>query len=141
MPDLLIFIQNHQMLFLGLAIVLVALVTIEFMKIRRGNNQILPQEAIKLINHENAVVVDIRDGDVFSKGHIINAISLPLSEIQTKHKKLDKFKSNPILIICSNGTESLSAVDSLAKLGYDTRIISGGIRGWKDAEMPLVKGN
>jgi rhodanese-related sulfurtransferase len=141
MQDIFIFIQHHWLLSIAFTIVLLALLALEFIKIKRGTLQVSPQEAILLINHENAVVVDVRALDAYINGHIINAISLPLSEIETKHKKLDKFKTNPILITCAAGLESSAAADSLTKHGFNVRVLAGGMRSWKDAEMPLVKGN
>jgi len=141
MQDILLFIQHHALLSATFVIVLIALIFLELIRAKRGTLQITPQQAILLINHENAVVVDVRSLDTFFAGHILGAVSLPLAELETRLNKLEKFKSNPIVITCATGLESPAAAASLLKHGFKVRVLSGGIRGWKEADMPLVKGN
>ncbi|MEO8401877.1 MAG: rhodanese-like domain-containing protein [Gammaproteobacteria bacterium] len=141
MQDIQLFIQNHLMLCLGLAIVLVILVIVEFIKIKRGGNRLTPAKMTQLINHEKAVIIDVRAQDAFLSGHIVGAISLPLSDIKNKMKKIEKFKSQPVVIICAAGTESSRAAAILTQEGFNNvQTLNGGIRAWRDAELPLVKG-
>lgn len=141
MQDIFLFIQHHPVLSVAFVVVLLALMILEFIKLRRGTQEITPQQAIFLINHENAAVVDVRSLDVFITGHIVDAISLPLSELETKQKKLEKFKSKPIVIVCATGIESSTAAAMLIKHGFDARVLAGGLRRWKEADLPLIKGN
>ena len=62
-------------------------------------------------------------------------------QLKVKPKKLEKFKSSPIIVTCATGIESPAAAASLVKHGFDAKVLSGGLRGWKEAELPLVKGN
>jgi rhodanese-related sulfurtransferase len=83
--------------------------------------------------------VDIRASSLYSDGHIIGSVSLPLSDLKEKISKLDKFKTQPIVIACASGVESSRASDLLKDKGFDVRILSGGIRAWTEASLPLVK--
>lgn len=139
MQDFLQFIQQHWALSAALVVVLVLLIIVEFIKLKCGAIRISPAQAIQLINRENAMVVDIRSPEAFVTGHIVDAISLPYPELEKKYKKLEKFKSQPIVITCATGLESPRAAELLMKYGFKTHVLNGGIRGWKDAEMPLVK--
>jgi len=145
MQDILLFVNHHLALFSALAIILVILVILEFIKIQRGASRLTPAEVIRSINHEKAVVIDIRSLDAFKSGHITGAISLPLNDLKnadlkTKTKKIEKFKSQPIIIACATGADSAKAAALLAQQGFQTQLLNGGLRAWRDAEMPLVKG-
>ncbi len=144
MQDIILFIQRHTTLALALAlafsIILIILLIVEFLRLKRGSNQISPAQLTHLINHKNAVIVDIRQTDAFTTGHIVDAISLPLKDLANKMKKIEKFKSQPIVLICAAGLESQRGATILVKEGFDVFILAGGIRAWQTAELPLIKG-
>lgn len=139
MQDILSFIQNHWMLSIVLVIIFVLLLIIELIRNKQGARRISPQEATQLINHQDAVLVDLRSTDAFKTGHIVGAISIPFAELENKSKKLEKYKSKPIILVCATGVESARATSMLMKTGLTALILAGGIRSWRDAEMPLVK--
>jgi rhodanese-related sulfurtransferase len=139
MQDLIQFLQQHWTLSLPLAIILILLMVLEFIKQRTSATQISPARLTLLVNHAKATVVDIRSPSQYSEGHIVNAISMPYAELSEKSKKLEKFKANPIIIVCANGLESPKAATTLAKQGLNISILNGGIRAWRDANMPLTK--
>jgi rhodanese-related sulfurtransferase len=140
MQDISLFIHHHSMLSLALAAVLALLIIVELMRMKRNTNQISPTAATTLINHQNAVVVDLRNTDAFVKGHIVDAISLPFKDINDKYKKIEKFKSQPIVLVCSTGIESPRAETLLTQKGFNVFILAGGIRAWQTADLPLIKG-
>lgn len=141
MQDFILFMQRHLLLTLGLIIIAFLLTILEFIKIKRKTSQLSPQQAVQLINHENAIVVDIRTLEGYNSGHIVDAVSLPFSELNDKIKKLEKSKTQPIIVVCEMGKESIQAVTLLGQKGF-ARVYSleGGLRAWKLADLPLVKG-
>ncbi len=139
MQDILSFIQNHWMLGIALVIIFVLLLAIEWIRNKQGARRISPVEATQLINRQEAVLVDLRPADAFKTGHIVGAISIPFAELENKSKKLEKYKSKPIILVCAAGLESARATSILMKIGLSAFILAGGIRGWRDADMPLVK--
>ena len=139
MQDFLSFIQHHWLPSAALVFVFALLCIIEYIRGQRGAKRVSPTELTRLINHEKGVVVDIRSKDAYLNGHIVGAISIPLDELQSKYKKLEKFKSQPIVLVCAAGLESPKAASLLAKQGVNVLILAGGIRGWRDADMPLAK--
>ncbi len=140
MQDILLFTQHHYWLLLALSAVLILLIVLEFFKQKNASHGLSPLKATHLINHDNAVVIDVRSTDAFAKGHIVNAISLPASDIQQKTGKLEKHKSNPLILVCATGTDSTRIANQLLQQGYTTHFLSGGLRTWTDANLPLVKG-
>lgn len=140
MQDILSFVNHHLLLFTALAIILVILIILEFIKLKRGATRLSPARVTHLMNHSKGIVIDIRTPEAFATGHVTGAISLPLSDLKTKIKKIEKFKSQPIVIICATGADSPAAASLLAEQGFQTYMLNGGIRAWRDAEMPLIKG-
>ena len=140
MQDIIPFINNHLMLVSATAFVLLLLLFMEFIKLKQSASRLTPAQAIRAINHQKAVIIDIRSPDAFSTGHITDSVSLPLPDLNNKIKKIEKFKSQPIVLVCATGVDSSKAAASLAQHGFHAHILNGGIRAWRDADMPLVKG-
>lgn len=140
MQDIILFMQQHWTLSLGLIVVLVLLILLEFIKQQHGAKNLTPAQATQLINRENAQVIDVRDADAYLKSHIIGAISLPLKDVEEKYKKIEKFKNQPIIIACGTGAESQRAATLLTQKGFNVQILGGGLRAWREADLPVVKG-
>lgn len=139
MQNFLIFIENHWLLTLAFLVIFFMIVAVEFIRAKRGVQQISPREATRLMNHQNAVIIDLRSNEAFAAGHIVGAISQPFADLPNKIKKLEKYKSQPIILVCAAGLESQRAAKLLSAEQIPSHILAGGIRGWQDAEMPLVK--
>lgn len=139
MQDIMTFLQTHWALSTALIVVLLLLILIELIKQKRGGMRLSPAQVTRLINHENAVIIDVRNSDAYAKGHIIGAISIPLKDLNDKNKKIEKYKSQPIVLVCGTGAESLNAVPLLAKQGFNVSLLQGGLRAWQDANLPIIK--
>ncbi|HSW94491.1 MAG TPA: rhodanese-like domain-containing protein [Gammaproteobacteria bacterium] len=139
MQDILLFVNHHLMLFSALAVILVLLITLEGIKLKRGATRLSPARVTWLINHAKAVVIDIRTPDAFLTGHIAGAISLPAVELKTGLKKIEKFKAQPIVLTCATGTDSPASATFLTTQGFQVHILNGGIRAWREADLPLIK--
>lgn len=140
MQEIILFINQNHMLVAAFIAVLVLLMIIELIRQKQGATRISPQMATHLINHKEAAIVDIRNTEAYLTGHIAGSISIPLAELTNKYKKLEKYKSQPVIVVCPLGIESKNAADLLKKNGFHSvSILAGGIRGWKDADMPLIK--
>lgn len=140
MQDILLLLQHHTTLSTALIIALILLTILEFIKSKNSAHRLTPAAATQMINHKNATILDVRAKDIFNAGHIVDAISIPLAELDSKYKKLEKAKNHPIIIVCATSVESTRAAAILTKHGYTTHILAGGMRSWKDADMPIVKG-
>lgn len=141
MQDILLFLQAHWQLTSALVIVLALLVIVEFIKGAQKTSQLSTTRATTLINHQNAIVVDVRSTDAYANGHIISALSLPLSDFNDKLKKIEPFKSQPIIVVCATGNDAAQAAKTLKQRAFtEVYVLAGGIRAWKEAGMPLIKG-
>jgi rhodanese-related sulfurtransferase len=100
-----------------------------------------PTEAVILINREHALVLDVRNPDEFSGGHIADARNIPLSELATRLGELEAAKDKPLLVNCQGGVRSASACAVLKKAGFGKLFnLDGGINAWNQANLPVVKG-
>jgi len=105
-----------------------------------GAASVNPSEAITLINHENAVVLDVRTASEFSEGYILNAVHIPQPSLPNHIKKLDKYRSKPIIAACRSGSRSARACATLRKHGFERVYnLSGGITNWQSAGLPLMR--
>lgn len=74
---------------------------------------------------ENDVfIIDVRNKSMYDKGHIGNAINIPLESLLNNLDKLDKNKT--IYIHCQVGITSYNACCKLKALGYDVCNVMGG---------------
>ena len=120
---------------------LVVIVLLLSFKHGGGSRKISPLELPKLQNRESAVVVDICEAEAFRKGHIAQAINLPLAQIKDKIVKLNKYKDKPIIVACQNGNQSAKAVSILRSNEFtQLYILEGGLAAWRKENLPLVKG-
>lgn len=139
MQDITLFLQHHWMLSTAVVAVLILLTILEFIKGKTSTKRLSPQRAVQLMNHENAVIVDVRNPEAFANGHIVGSISLPFRDLETSHKKVEKFITAPIIVVCATGQDSQRAANALEKKGYNTYLLENGLRAWQQADMPLVK--
>ncbi|MDM0015989.1 rhodanese-like domain-containing protein [Variovorax saccharolyticus] len=108
----------------------------------RGANagSLSAQGAVQLINRERAVVVDVREPEEFAAGHVTGAKNVPLSQLEQKLPGAVKNKSLPLLLVCASGSRAQRAVAMAKKLGYEqAQAVAGGLKSWKEANLPLEK--
>ena len=139
MQELTTFISNHPILSVSALCVFALVVIVELIRAKQSSARITPLQTTRMMNHDNAIVIDIRPSDLYRKGHIIDAVSLVLKDNKEIPKKLEKYKIKPIIIVCQNGVESQKLASMLLKHGYNAYSLTGGIRAWDQADMPLVK--
>ena len=97
-------------------------------------------EAVSLINHHDAVVLDVREDREVAGGVIHGARHIPLGQLQTRLVELEKFRTRPVIVNCRSGHRSLNACVLLHKQGFEkVHNLSGGITAWQQANMPLEK--
>jgi rhodanese-related sulfurtransferase len=110
--------------------------------IRRGTGgaSISTLQATLLINQQNALVLDVRDGAEYEKGHVLNARHIPMGELAARAAEIEKYKGKPVIVICESGNRSDKAAATLRKQGFEQAVtLSGGIGAWRQAGLPLDK--
>jgi rhodanese-related sulfurtransferase len=102
-----------------------------------GINQVGPQEAVLLFNHEDALVLDVREQSEWADGHIGKARHIPLGQLKTRLTELEKYKDKPIVVVCRSGNRSGSACGAMKKAGFEKMYnLAGGMMAWEQAGLP-----
>ena len=134
------FASNHALLSAAFVMVLGLLANNEFSLLTRGFNDISPTEVTRLMNHETAVILDIRAVAENRKGHIIDSKHIPTEELSGRLDELDKHKQDHIIAYCRSGNRSIAACKILKKSGFENVYnLGGGILAWEDAKLPVTK--
>lgn len=135
------FIGNHPIMVGAFALLLVVLIITEIGRFRRGFREISTQEAVLLINRQNAGVLDVSAIAEFNKSHIVGAQHLALSQIQASNGQLMKLKDRPLLVYCRNGISSTQAALQLVSLGLGpVSVLRGGMAQWQADKQPVTSG-
>lgn len=74
---------------------------------------------------EELQLIDVREVDEFTAGHISGAQNLPLSTLPENYRELDK--QIPYHIICQKGGRSARACEFLEAKGYQVTNVEGGV--------------
>ena len=136
------FIANNWHLFAALVVISLL---IGFDTVRRGGGgggQVSAVQLPQFINHENAVVVDVCEAEEFSRGHIPNAINIPLKELTNQLGQLEKFKTKerPIVLSCQSGQRAGRAATLLRKNEFKrVYVLGGGLAAWEKENLPLER--
>lgn len=108
--------------------------------IKENAKGLTPQNAVQLINRERAVLIDVSDAEEFAAAHAKGAKNIPLKELDAKLGSIIKKKETPIVFMCPIGKRSATAATAAIKLGYaGAQSLSGGLRAWRDANLPIEK--
>jgi rhodanese-related sulfurtransferase len=138
MDRILEFTSNHMLLVTGLMISFFVLIFSELRRKASGLVAIGPTEAVTLINGD-AAVVDLRNAESFSRGHIVNAKNIPFDEFDSRKDSLST--SKPLIAVCDSGINSNKAVATLRQSGFESAYgLKGGMNAWSQAGLPVVTG-
>lgn len=136
------FIGNHLFLVTLFVSLLILLSWNLFGSSVSGIRQITPAELVRLMNREEAVVLDIRSPEEFNKGHILDAVNLPAQEIEGRKEELVDYKERTLVVYCNLGNTS-TRIGRLLKLDGFGKVygLKGGIQAWQGGNLPLTRNN
>ena len=142
MQEIMQFVGRHPVLSIAWIALLGAVVFTTFKGLMSKVKVITRGEATRLINKEDAVVVDIRTRDDYRKGHIASSINLLPSDIKNGNlAELEKHKAQPVIVVCATGTTSRASAELLNKAGFERVFtLKEGISGWSGENLPLARG-
>ena len=106
----------------------------------RGVKEVGIAEALQLINHKNALILDVREEKEFNTGHILNAMLIPLGKFRERIGELERYREQPIVVVCRSGQRSTAACVLLGKQSFSLVYnLAGGMLAWQKANLPLEK--
>ena len=104
-----------------------------------GANKVSATQLPMLQHRQSAVIVDVRNKEEYATGHIAESIHLPVDDLENSLKKLNKYKSKPVVLVCQSGTRAGKASAILKKNDFENLyVLDGGIAAWTKENMPLT---
>jgi rhodanese-related sulfurtransferase len=104
-----------------------------------GAGAVSTAEAVRLINREKGVLVDVSEPTEFAASHAAGARNVPLAQVGAS-KDIPSNKQLPILVLCPSGSRAGRAAAQLRKAGYDKAVaVAGGTKAWGEAQLPMAK--
>lgn len=96
-----------------------------------GYQQISQEDAKQMMDHQEVIVLDVREQHEYDAGHIPGAVLLPVGSIKkdTAEAVIPSLDS-AVLVYCHSGNRSKTAAAALANLGYSQVFEFGGINTW-----------
>jgi rhodanese-related sulfurtransferase len=106
----------------------------------RGIKEVDHLAALQLLNHKNALMLDVREQSEYAAGHVLNSKLIPVGKLKERIGELEKYRERPVVVICRSGQRSASACAFLGKQGFSQAYnLDGGIIAWQKANLPLEK--
>lgn len=102
---------------------------------QRGSQALSPEAFEAAANETDALILDVREAQVFAKGFVPNAINIGLDgQFASWVGTLITDLKQPILLVTHAGKEE-EAITRLARVGYDNCIghLNGGFEAWKQS--------
>lgn len=116
---------------------------------RRRIQEIKPDDLDEMIeNHDDLLIVDVREPHEYAAGHIPGALSVPrgllegAADLEFKHRNdtLSQARARTVVTYCQSGGRSALAADTLQQMGFDkAHSLSGGLDLWQAEGMAVVK--
>jgi rhodanese-related sulfurtransferase len=102
--------------------------------------EVSTHEATRMMNRDNALLLDVREDKALGGARLPNAVHVPLSQLAARVNELAKWSSRPVIVYCELGKGGRAAVSLLSRNGFaDVHLLQGGFRAWKDAGLPVQK--
>ncbi|VAW64119.1 hypothetical protein MNBD_GAMMA11-3099 [hydrothermal vent metagenome] len=140
MAQLTEFAGNNLVLVAALLVIAALIIKIEINLKLSSIPQLNVNEAVRLMNNGDVIVLDVRESKEYSTGHIQDAVHIPISALGKRANELEKYKDKEILAYCRSGSRSNQACRTLGKRGFaKVNNLTGGIMSWSSASLPLSK--
>ncbi|MCW8346303.1 rhodanese-like domain-containing protein [Vibrio sp. ZSDZ65] len=142
MQEYLDFLQQNMIMAVVWAALFVALIANFVKSANAAYKEVSAAQVTQMMNHDSALVVDIRSKDDFKRGHITDAVNVLPSDIKAESTpSLENKKSDPIIVVCKTGQTAQESANLLAKSGFEqVYVLKGGLSAWSEANLPLIKG-
>lgn len=84
-----------------------------------------------LTSKPDTVLLDVREEEEYLTGHAVDALLLPLDQIDAQSaSEVIPDRNTPVVVYCRTGRRSAQAAEKLEELGYTEVYDTGGLVGW-----------
>ena len=117
---------------------LVLIYVFAFSEQKKAGKQVSVHELTRLLNGDEAVLIDLRDSKEYAAGCITGAINIPLAKLDGRMTELEKHRAKKIVLVDKIGQQSAPAGRKLRQAGYDIQRLRGGMGEWLHQSLPVV---
>ena len=129
------FIVQNALLII-IAVIAAVSLAMPLINTRRFGPMVSSEQAVSLINKQNALVVDVRAQKDFKRVRIANSVNIPANEIQNRLGELSKDRT--IIVVDNSGNMSAAASKLLRGVGFTkVYVLDSGLVGWMRNKLPL----
>lgn len=129
------FIVQNALLII-IAVIAAVSLAMPLINTRRFGPMVSSEQAVSLINKQNALVVDVRAQKDFKRVRIANSVNIPANEIQNRLGELSKDRT--IIVVDNSGNMSEAASKLLRGVGFTkVYVLDSGLVGWMRDKLPL----
>tara|TARA_R110001592_G_scaffold363352_2_gene684848 strand:+ start:120778 stop:121203 length:426 start_codon:yes stop_codon:yes gene_type:complete len=105
----------------------------------KSGKPISPHVVTRMINADEAVLVDIRDAKEFKVGHIAGAINIPHLKLMDRLAELEAHRDKAIIVADKVGQQSGAIGRKLQQKKFSVLRLTGGMMEWQNQKLPVVK--
>ncbi|HEU0198611.1 MAG TPA: rhodanese-like domain-containing protein [Nevskiaceae bacterium] len=139
LTQILAFAHNHVLLFVALAVVILAFIANEAHGRLTGGPRLAIPDAVRMINDRSPLVIDVRSAAEFKKGHMLGAVSVPAAKVKERGSQFDKDLERPVIVYCNLGGSSVEVAKGLRARGHkEVYVLKGGINAWQNSNLPVT---
>ena len=129
------FIVQNALLII-IAVIAAVSLAMPLINTRRFGPMVSSEQAVSLINKQNALVVDVRAQKDIKRVRIANSVNIPANEIQNRLGELSKDRT--IIVVDNSGNMSAAASKLLRGVGFTkVYVLDSGLVGWMRDKLPL----
>ena len=138
--NILEFIETYPALWAGVIATFVLWLVVERALFLRKGKAVSNTELVRLLNQENALVLDLRPDKEFAEKHIKDSIQCDIKQTDNILMTVEKNSGRPIVFVCGYGAKSGHAGQILNEKGVENVFrLRGGLMGWEGEHLPLVR--
>lgn len=135
-----LFIEFLLQQWILVAALLTVLGLLVFHETRKAGPAVTPQQAIRLINSEDGIFLDVRDGGDYKQGHIADSLHIPFARLKSREDELRDYRERPVVIVCKMGQQASGAAKQLRAAGFEKVYkMAGGMLEWRNLQLPVVR--
>lgn len=121
--------MTSDQIFLYVLLGIMVLLYIRKQLLARSLNNYSGAEAKEKVR-SGSILLDVRTASERSSASIPKSIHIPLHELSSRMKELEKFREKEIICYCASGSRSVTAGIKLKKAGFTAGNLTGGIASW-----------
>jgi rhodanese-related sulfurtransferase/glyoxylase-like metal-dependent hydrolase (beta-lactamase superfamily II) len=96
--------------------------------------EVTPEETSVLVA-AGALLLDVREVDEWQAGHAPMAVHIPMRDVPARIDEIPGDRR--VVAICRSGGRSRAVAEALIAVGFDVVNVSGGMRAWEAADLPI----